>query len=69
VVGPGQARVGKGRIGCRELRIAVGGQIDACVSDATEGVRERQRDSRHRIIPVIADVRGARDNAVADLVN
>ncbi len=68
VVGPRQARVGKGRIGCRELGIAVGGQIDACVSDATEVVRERQRDSRHRIITVIADIGCARDNAVAALV-
>ena len=68
VVGPRQARVGKGRIGRRELGIAVGGQIDARVSHATEVVREGQRDSRHRIIPVIAYVRGARHNAVADLV-
>ena len=68
VVRPRQARVGKGRIGCRELGIAVGGQIDACVSDATEVVREGQRDSRHRIITVIADIGCPRDNAVADLV-
>ena len=42
---PRQALVGKGRVRCRELRVAVGRQIDAGEGLVVQGVGERQRDS------------------------
>ena len=69
VVGePWQALVGEGRIGGRELRIAVGRQIDAGEALVVQGVRERQRDGGYRIIPVIADVGRAWHDAAAYLI-
>src|SRR4029077_6299612 len=56
VGGPWQALVGEGRIGGRELRIAVGRQIDRGEGLIVQRVREGQRDGGDRIIPVIADV-------------
>ena len=64
---PWQALVAKGRIGCRELRIAVGRQINAGEGLILQRVREGQRNGGHRIIPVIADVGGARHDAAAYL--
>jgi hypothetical protein len=60
VVGtPRQADVSKRRIGSQELGIAIGRQIDARENRAVQGIREGQRDGSHRIISVIANVRGA----------
>ena len=59
VGGPREALVGKFRIGRHELRIPVGRQIDAGESRAVQAIREGQRDGSDRIIPVIANVRGA----------
>src|SRR5207249_10989642 len=56
VAGPWQAGVGEGGIHGRELRIAVGRQIDRAESLVVQRVREGQRDGDHRIIPVIAGV-------------
>ena len=67
VGGPRQALVGEGRIGGRELRIAVGRQIDAGEGLVVQRVREGQRDGGYRIIPVIADVGRAWHDAAADL--
>ncbi len=68
VGGPWQALVGKGRIGCRELRIAVGRQINAGEGLIVQRVREGQRNGGHRIIPVIADVGRAWHDAAAYLI-
>ena len=70
VVGePRQALVGEGRIRGRELRIAVGRQIDAGEALVVQGEREGQRDGGDRIIPVIADVRRAWHDAAAYLID
>ena len=69
VVGePRQALVGKGRIGSRELRIAVGRQINAGEALVVQGEREGQRNGGDRIIPVIADVGRAWHDAAAYLI-
>ena len=65
---PRQANVGKGRIRGRELRIAVGGQINAGEGLIVQRVREGQRNGGHRIIPVIADVGRAWHDATAYLI-
>ena len=65
--GPRQALVGKGRIGGHELRIAVGRQVDASEGLAVQGEREGQRDGGYFIIPVIANIHGARHDAYRDL--
>ncbi len=65
---PWQALVGKGRIGCRELRIAVGRQINAGEGLIVQRVREGQRNGGHRIIPVITDVGRAWHDATAYLI-
>ena len=65
--GPWQALVGKGRIGCRELRIAVGRQVNAGEALVVQREREGQRNGGHRIIPVIADVGRAWHDAAAYL--
>ena len=68
VVGsPRQADVGKGRIGGRELGIAVGRQIDAGESLVVQGVTEGKRDSGYQIICVIPDIGRAGHDAPADL--
>ena len=56
VGGPWQALVGKGRVSGRELRVAIGRQINAGEGLIVQRVREGQRDGGDRIIPVIADV-------------
>ena len=68
VVGePRQADVSKGRIGSHKLGIPVGGQIGAGEGLAVQGEREGERDRGDCIIPVIANVHGARHNAAAYL--
>ena len=69
VGGPWQALVGKSRIGCRELRIAIGREINAGKALVVQRVREWQSHGGHRIIPVIADVGRARHDAAADLID
>jgi len=69
VGGPRQADVSEGRIGGRELRIAVGRQIDVREGLVVQRVREGQRNGGHRIIPVIADVGRAWHDAAADLAD
>ena len=66
---PRQALVGEGGIGGHELGITVGRQIDAGESRAVQGIREGQRDRGYRIIPVIADVGGARNDTATYLSN
>jgi hypothetical protein len=56
VVGQRQALGEEDRIRGRELRIAVGRQIDAREGLVVQRVREGQRDGDHCIIPVIASV-------------
>jgi len=68
VGGPWQALVGEGRISGRELRVTVGRQIDRGEGLVVQRVREWQCDGGHRIIPVIADVRGAWHDAAAYLI-
>ena len=68
VVGePRQTTVGEGRIRGRELRVAVGRQINARKALIVQRVREWQRDGDHRVIPVIADVRRAGHDATTYL--
>ena len=67
VGGPWKALVGKGRIGCRELRIAIGREINAGKALVVQRVREWQSHGGHRIIPVIADVGRAWHDAAAYL--
>ena len=67
--GPRQALVGEGGIVSQELSIAVGRQIDARISIPIEAVRERQRDGRNRVIPVITDVHRAWHDTPADLTD
>ena len=66
--GPRQALVGEGRIARRELRIAVGRQIDRGEALVVQGVREWQGDGGDRIVPVIADVGRAWHDAAAYLI-
>ena len=61
MAGPGQANIGKGRVGRRELGIAVGRQINGGEALVIQGEREGQRNGGYRIIPVIADVHTARN--------
>jgi len=69
VVGePRQALVGKGRVSGRELRVAIGRQIDAGETLVVQGEREGQRNGGHRIVPVIADVGRAWYDAAAYLI-
>jgi len=68
VGGPWQALVGKGRIGCRELRVAVGRQINAGETLVVQGEREGQRNGGYRIIAVITDVGRAWHDAAAYLI-
>jgi hypothetical protein len=65
---PRQALVGEGRVGRRELGIAVGRQIDRGEALVVQGEREGQRDRGYRIIPVIADVSRAWHDAAAYLI-
>ena len=67
MVGPWQALVGKGRIRGHELGITIGRQIYRGEGLTVQGERERERDRGNRIIPVIANVHGARHNAAAYL--
>src|SRR5262249_9347244 len=64
---PRQATVSKGRIQGRELRVAVGRQIDTRKCLVVQGVREGQWDRVDFIIPMIADVRCAWHDAAANL--
>ena len=66
---PRQALVGEGGIGCRELRIAIGRQIDAGETLVVQSEREGQRNGGDRIVSVIADVGRARHDAAADLID
>jgi len=65
---PRQALVGEGRIGGRELRVAIGRQIHAGETLVVQGEREGQRNGGHRIVPVIADVGRAWHDAAAYLI-
>jgi len=69
VSGPWQALVRKGRVGCCELRIAVGGQIDVREGLVVQRVRKGQRDGGYRIVPVITDVGRAWHDGAADLAD
>jgi len=60
---PRQASISKGRIGGHKLGIAVGRQIDRREGLVVQRVREWQRDGGYCVVPVIADVRGARYDA------
>jgi hypothetical protein len=64
---PWQASIKQGRIRGRKLGIAIGRQINARESRGIEGIRERQRDSGYLIVPVIADICGARHDTPAYL--
>ena len=64
---PRQALVGKGRIRCCKLSIAVGRQIDRGEGLVVQRVREGQRDGGYRIISVIAYIHSARHNGTGEL--
>ena len=68
VGGPGQANIRKGGISGRELRIAVGRQIDRVEGLVVQRAREGQRDGGDRVIPVIADVGRAWHDAAGYLL-
>jgi len=68
VGGPWQALVGEGRISGRELGIAIGRQIDAGEALVVQREWEGQGDSSDCIIPVVADVRDAWNDAAAYLI-
>ena len=68
MVEPWQASVRKPSIGGRELRVAIGRQINAGETLVVQGEREGQRNGGHRIVPVIADVGGAWHDATAYLI-
>jgi len=59
VLGPGQANIGKGRIGGHELGIAVGRQVNAGEGLVVQGERERERDGGDAVVAMIAGVRCA----------
>ena len=61
--GPGQALVGKRGIRSHELGVAVGRQIDRSECLAVQGEWKGKRDGGYLVIPVIANVGGARHNA------
>src|SRR4030095_9779806 len=67
VSGPRQADVGEGRIGRRELGVAVGRQINAREALIVQRVREWQGNGGHRVISVIADVGCTRHDTAANL--
>ena len=64
---PGQANVSERRIACVELSVAVRGHVDAVLSYSTGGERERERNARYLVIPMIAAVSCAWNNAAAYL--
>ena len=64
---PRQANVRERRIAGVELSVAVRGYVDAVLSYSTGGVRERERNARDLVIPVIAAVSCAWNNAAAYL--
>jgi hypothetical protein len=66
MTGPWQALIGEGRVGGRELRIAVGGQVDRGEALVVQREWERQRNSSDRIIPVIAYINGAGHDRTGD---
>ena len=65
---PWQALVGKSRVSGRELRVAIGRQIDRGEALVVQRIREGQRDGGYRVVSVIADVGGAWDDAAAELI-
>jgi hypothetical protein len=65
---PRQALVGKGRVGGRELRVAIRRHIDAGETLIVQGEGEGQRNGGHRIVAVIADVGRAWHDAAAYLI-
>jgi len=67
MTGPRQAGVGEGSIGSRKLGIAVGRQIDAGISRAIQGDRERKSDGSDGVISVVADIGCAGDDTAAYL--
>jgi hypothetical protein len=67
VGGQRQAYVEEGRIRGRELRIAVGRQIDRVEGLVVQRVREWECDGGYLIIRVIADIRRAWHDAAAYL--
>ena len=60
--------IGKGRIGSRKLRIAVGRHVDAVKGLVVQGVRERQRNVGYLIVPMIAAIGRPWHDAAAYLV-
>jgi hypothetical protein len=62
-----RARVGKGGVRGRKLRIAVGRQINAAEALVVDCVGKWQCDRSYRIIPVVAGVRRAWHDAAAYL--
>src|SRR4029077_17547448 len=61
------ALVREGRVGGRELGIAVGRQVDTGEGLVVQAERERQRDRDHGIIAMIARVRRAWHDTAANL--
>jgi hypothetical protein len=60
--------IGKGRIGSRKLRIAVGRYVDAVKGLVVQSVRERQRNVGYLIVPVIAAIGRPWHDAAAYLI-
>jgi hypothetical protein len=69
VRGPRQRTdIGEGRVGSRELRIAVGRHVDAVKGLVVQGVRERQRNGGYLIVSVIAAIGRAWHDIAAYLI-
>ena len=70
VGGPWQRTdVGKGRIGSRKLRIAVGRHVDAVKGLVVQRIRERQRNGGYQIVRVIAAIGRPWHDAPAYLIH
>jgi len=70
VTGPRQRTdIGKGRVGSRKLRIAVGRHVDAVKGVIVQGVREWQRNVGYLIVPMIAAIGRAWHDAAAYLID
>ena len=69
MTGPRQRTdIGKGGVGSRELRIAVGRYVDAVKGVIVQGVGERQRNSGYLIVPMIAAIGRPCHDAAAYLI-
>jgi len=65
---PWQALVGKSRVSGRELRVAIGREIDRGEALVVQRIREGQRDGGYRVVSMITDVGRAWHDAATYLI-